>query len=209
MKHTVLRPAFFIILLMVIILSTGMALSQTPVITTVPQYMTGVNSLSGTIYDNNHDAIPGAQVTLYYTQFLPPNEYKALEPVNIPNNPQSTGNGGQSPAGHYEFGSLQPDVYAVTAEINGIAYSQDVQVVNGNTTMDLTIPNYTYQTVPNSSTASAVPTYQPPPGWNTTPVQSGNGINFSDVFRVFLICLIVAQLVVSLAILIVISGRSK
>jgi hypothetical protein len=210
MKYTVYCPALIVILLTFIIISTGVALSQQATNTTAAaqsQYMGGQDSLLGIVYDSNHDVVPGAQVTIYFTQFIPPSEYKAMGPVNIPDNPQYTGDGSRSPRGQYEFKDLLPDVYAVTAEINGIAYTEDVNVINSTETMDLTIPNYTYQAAANASPIPGGPTYSPPPGWNTTPVPQGGGIDIGDVLKIFLICLVVAQLVVSTAILVVITGR--
>ena len=211
MKYTVYCPALIVILLTFIIISTGVALSQQATNTTAAaqsQYMGGQDSLLGIVYDSNHDVVPGAQVTIYFTQFIPPSDYKPQGPVNIPDNPQYTGDGSRSQKGQYEFNDLLPNaVYAVTAEINGIAYTEDVNVISSTETMDLTIPNYTYQAAANASPTPEGPTYSPPPGWGTTPLPQGGGIDISDVLRIFLICLVVAQLVVSTAILVVITGR--
>lgn len=208
MKRPASYLAAFAIVCLFMALATGIATPQTSYVST-PQLMDGPDSVSGWVYDANHNAIPGAEVTLYFTQFIPPSTYNPMVAVNIADNPQQTSNGSKSPVGYYRFNGLQPDnVYAVTAEINGIAYTGDVQVISTMNYLNVTIPNYTYSPTPVPTPEG--PTYQQPPGWVNTPVAvDSGGIDLGAVLWIFLLCMVAAQLVVSMAVLLLIAQRKS
>lgn len=114
-------------------------ITVTPTPTFVSQPVSGgQNSISGRVYDSNHNAVSNAKVTIYNTKFTL--DYVAKDPVNIMKNPQLTSDGSTSLMGLYQFSGLNPDVYIITAEKNGIAYSETVQVREGTTTEDIIIP---------------------------------------------------------------------
>jgi hypothetical protein len=196
--------AAIIVLFIVVIVSACM-----PMMTVVKaQDSPGMNSISGRVYDANHNAIPGAKVTLYYTKFLL--EYKPAGQVKIANNPQFTSDGSKSLTGLYLFSGLSSEVYIVTVEKDGIAYSENVQVIEGTKTVDLTIPGY----IEKNYTASPTLTPRPSPTYtNVIPTglvpTSDLGSIISDVARLLLMCLVGLQFVAGIAIVALNIGRKK
>jgi hypothetical protein len=174
-----------------------------PMMTAVKaQDSSGMNSISGRVYDANHNAIPGAKVTLYYTKFLL--EYKPAGQVKIANNPQFTSDGSKSLTGLYLFSGLSSEVYIVTVEKDGIAYSENVQVIEGTKTVDLTIPGY----IEKNYTVSPTLTPRPSPTYTNVP-EADLGSIVSDVARLLLMCLVGLQFVAGIAIVALNVGRKK
>lgn len=159
MRRTTASGIIFISLFMIALVLGGMAIAkmETPTPVAQPETAGGKNSISGTVYDARHNGIPGAKVTLYYTAFLV-NDYKATDPVSLPDNPQLTSDGRRTPAGFYGFTGIPADVYIVTAEKDGIAYSEIIQVREGTKTADLTIPGYV-----DKGYTTPTPTVEPRP----------------------------------------------
>ncbi len=172
------------------------------------QVIEGHNSISGRVYDANHNAIPNAKVTLYNTKFTL--QYEAAEPVKSPNNPQFTSNGSTSLTGLYVFTGLSSNVYIVTAEKDGIAYSETVLLNEGTKTADITIPGYVEKTYSSSPTPTprASPTYtQVIP--TSVPIPSDVGASLGELARLSLIALVGLQLVAGAVIILLGTGQKK
>lgn len=172
------------------------------------QTLSGQSSISGRVYDANHNAIPNAKVTLYYTKFIM--DYVAADPVKMQDNPQLTSNGSKSLMGLYVFTGLPPDVYIVTVEKDGIAYTEKVQLREGTKTADLTIPGYI------DKNYSASPTATPRPGPTFTsviPPITGPGPDIDaiigELVRLSLMALVGLQFIAGIAIIALGSGRKK
>lgn len=173
------------------------------------QYYGGQNSISGRVYDANHNAIPGAKVTIYYTKFMV-NDYQPAEPVKSADNPQLTGNGSTSLTGLYQFSGLVPDVYIITAEKEGIAYSGKVQLRDGTITQDITIPGYIEKNY------SASPTVTPKPSPTFTNVIPTISVPAPDLIalimsfsKLSLMGLIGLQFIAGVAIIVLRVGKPK
>jgi hypothetical protein len=172
------------------------------------QSIGGQYSISGKVYDANHKAIPNAKVTLYHTKFIL--DYVAQDPVKSPDNPQYTSNGSTLPTGYYQFSGLTADVYIVTAEKDGIAYSEKVQLKEGTATLDLAIPGY----IEKSYSSSPTPTPRPSPTFTNVipPVPDKmpdiNGIIFGAA-SLLLMGLVALQLVAGIAIIVLRIGGPK
>jgi hypothetical protein len=117
-------------------------ITVTPTPTPLPlPISSGTNSITGRVYDANHNTVPNAKITLYYTKFIT-NDYVVGNPVKMSDNPQFTGDGSRSLTGLYKFSGLTSDVYIITTEKNGITYSEKIQVLDGTKTADITIAGY-------------------------------------------------------------------
>lgn len=165
------------------------------------------NSVSGRVYDANHNAIPGAKVTLYYTKFLG-TDYVAAEPVKMAGNPQYTSNGSTSLTGLYQFSGLVPDVYIVAVEKEGVAYSEKVLLREGTKTADLTLAGY----IEKNYTATPKPTNKPSPT-STIIFPSGDGSGtdmiaiISSAAKLALMALIGLQFLAGVVALVLRAGR--
>ncbi len=191
--------------LLIIVLSCALTLQIPPA---VGQTIEGHNSISGRVYDANHNAIPNAKVTLYNTKFTL--EYSATDPVKSPNNPQYTSNGSTSLTGLYVFTGLSSNVYIVTAEKDGIAYSKTVLLNEGTQTADITIPGYVEKTYSSSPTVTPRPS---PTYTNVIPTASvpmpDIGAALGDLARLALMALVGLQLVAGVAIIAFRTGQKK
>lgn len=173
------------------------------------QTLAGHNSISGRVYDANHNAIPGAKVTLYYTNFKI-NAYLPADPVKSGDNPQYTSNGGTSLTGLYVFTGLSSDVYIVTAEKDGIAYSETVLLREGTATADIIIPGYIDKNYSSSPTVAPKPS---PTYTNVIPTVSvpmpDFGATIGELASLALMALVGLQLVAGIAIIAFRTGQKK
>lgn len=192
--------------LLIIVLSCALTLQNPPA---QGQTIEGHNSISGRVYDANHNAIPNAKVTLYNTKFTL--EYVASDPVKSASNPQYTSNGSMSLTGLYVFTGLSSNVYIVTAEKDGIAYSETVLLNEGTKTADITIPGYIDKTYSSSPTVTPrpSPTYTHVIPTASVPMPSDIGATFGDFARLSLMALVGLQLVAGVAIIALGTGQKK
>ncbi|HTY90787.1 MAG TPA: carboxypeptidase-like regulatory domain-containing protein [Methanocella sp.] len=200
----VIRAAFILLFIFAV---TGMLALQMH--TSRAQYLGGQDSISGRVYDANHNAIPGAKVTIYYTKFVV-NSYVAADAIKSADNPQFTSNGSKSLTGFYQFSGLTQDVYIITAEKDGIAYSETVQLREGTKTVDIMIPGY----IEKSYSASVTPTPKPSPTSSNVipPVivpEPDLGAIISSVARLALMTIVGLQFVAGMFIIALRIGQPK
>jgi len=191
--------------LLIIVYSSALTLQITPAL---GQTIVGHNSISGRVYDANHNAIPNAKVTLYNTKFTL--QYEASDPVKSPNNPQYTSNGSTSLTGLYVFTGLSSNVYIVTAEKDGIAYSETVLLKEGTMTADITIPGYVEKSYSSSPTITPRPS---PTYTKVIPTASVPGPDvgtaLGSLSRLALMALVGLQLVAGVAIIAFSTGQKN
>jgi hypothetical protein len=109
--------------------------TPTPNPTTIPSsYYVSQGVITGTVYDQNRDAIPDADVTILSNGQI----------FNIPENPQLTNDGRTSAIGSYLFDNVPDGQYTVTGEKDGHSASAIATIDQNGAHVDIYIQGYSY-----------------------------------------------------------------
>jgi hypothetical protein len=122
--------------------------SPTPVI---------MGSISGTVFDMNHEGIPDAKVTLYVASLLN-KKYVNIRVAGVDNNPQYTIRGGL-----FLFENVPKGVYNITVEKNGRIAFKIVNVTEGTISPEIYMKDYIHVVPSPSSEPSMTPSPSPVP----------------------------------------------
>jgi hypothetical protein len=166
-----------------------------------------VGSISGYVYDDSQNGVPGATVSLYNCVNIA-GQYQNRGLLNIADNPQTTGNGNGAVKGMFLFNKVPKGTYNLTAEKDGHVSSQIVSVdmISGTTSQNIILNGYTYSVKP-PATVTPRPTSAP-----VIPINVGQPPEMPslyDVVKILAMAAIGAQMVFCLVVLALFANNKK
>lgn len=198
---SVRRLAILAFTIMLLCLLCGVAGGKTP--TPSPQVvLSSLGSISGVVYDAEHNGVPMANVTLYHTKWNG-YEYVRGSLAKVKDNPQYTGDGSRSPAGSFAYTSIPTDIYVLYVDKDGVNTSILINVKYGTNSQDIVLDGYTMKSTPSPPPSMANST-SPLPGFSEG---YDAGAVLLNLFRILLISIVSIQFILGVAILLLFTSH--